>query len=228
MAEIPHVITKQEALVNVDVFRDFKTEKELSDFIDTCQLIGVGTNAIVFLTPAQERCDVSEILFRMEIQNPVGYDWTKALLEKLICDYPSYIHKLQNLLEKLEVRVKPRSMKTQIKNSKDSIKKQIAGHNAAYRRDPMLTMPINSYYTFQDHWLGIRIRYFDGVPLGEAFPDAQLSDYALALLKDTNPRNVLVGISNSQVVEALIDIWDFTPSNEDLGHEKPQHLYKDL
>jgi hypothetical protein len=211
----------------VDVFHDFKSEEELDTYLDQCELIGVGTNAVVFLLPSPEKCDVSEILFRIEIENPVGYEWTNKLINKLLCEYPSFASKLMRLLKKIDERVKPRSTQKLAKECRQSMKRQIAGHNAAFRRNPLLTMPINSYYTFQEKWLGIRVKYFNGVPLAEAFPQAVLSDYAYAILKDPNPNNVVVGITNSTVREALIDIWDFTASDSELGVENSRHLYKE-
>jgi hypothetical protein len=215
--ELPHVIEKVDGLRNVDVFLDFSNEDEVNAYFEKCELIGVGSNAIVFLLPPPEKCTASEALLRFEIQNPLGTDWTELLLKKLICEYPSFFEKLQALLLKLEERVRERPMKRQIEESRKSIKRQIAGHNSAFRRDPLITMPINSYFAYQGKWFGIRVKYLNGVSLAEAFPDAELTEYSFEILKDKNPSNVVVGIQNSQVREALIDIWDFTPSNQGIS-----------
>ncbi len=222
----PHVLSKDDGLRNVDVFHNFDSERELNLYLDKCQLIGVGTNALVFLLPAPVECKESEALIRFEIQNCIGYDWTKQFVYQLTCNYPSFYSKLDNLSNKLETWVRPKSMKSQTSASRHRIKEQIAGHNSAFRRNPMLTMPVNSYYSFQDKWFGLRIKYLNGVSLGDAFPKAELENFVSTLLNDPNPNNVLVGITNSQVSEALIDISRFFPSDQSVGVEQPPRLYQ--
>lgn len=221
----PHIETKEEGLRNVDLFHDFSSVEELNEYLDKCELIGVGSNALVFLVPNKE-CAESETLLRFEILNPVGTEWTLSLLDDLLCKYPSFFQELSFLKEKVNSWVSQKSVKKQIKESRLRIKNEVSGHNSAFRRNHNLTMPINSYYMFQGNWFGVRIKYLNGVSLGRAFPQSEISDYASNLLREPNTNNVLIGISNSTVSELLIDICEFIPSSEEIGNFDKEKLYR--
>ncbi len=211
--ETPHIKSKAEGIRNVDVFMDFPDISTLNSYLDQCTLIGVGENAVIFLLPPPINCLTGDAIFRIELRNPVGYEWTKDLIESLILKYPKYSKKLNKLLLKIEWFVKPRKLSSLTNICKDRMRAQIAGHNSAFRRDPTITIPINSYFTFQNRWLGVRMRYLDGKPLSEAIPHATLSALYRFILRDENPDNVLVQIRNSAIETMLIDIEDFTASD---------------
>lgn len=215
----PHVHIKEDGLRNVDVYQNFQTLEEITEYIEDCQLIGVGTNAVVFLLPPEPESLESENLFRFEIRNPMGYEWTKKILESLIQEYPSYYRSLSVLLEKLETLVKPHKQSHVNDDARKHTKAQVAAHNAAFRRDPSTTMPINSVYTFQNKIFGTRIRYLNGTSLGEGFPGAELTQYAHTILDEPNPKNVITGITNSQFPDQLIDLTKFIPSDQEISEE---------
>lgn len=213
-AEREHILTVKDGLRYVDVFHDFTSHEELATYLDQCQLIGVGCDALAFVVTEADG-SLSESLIRIDIFNSAGYSWTKALLVRIKEKYHWFTKKVEYLERKLnQLEHGEDSYKRKTKKKKREQKHRIAAHNSLFRHDPTITMPINSYYTLRGELLGLRIKYLAGQPLACIDPDAVLPDNVKEVFQDDNLSNVLVQIINSCFTSALIDIEKFRPSDQ--------------
>jgi hypothetical protein len=208
---IPNVLQKNDGLRYVEVLHDFKSPEEFESFLERCTLIATGKNALVFLEPQQTG------VLRLDLLNPLGYEWNKKYISKLSERYPFFSEDLSQLLEKNEWHIKPRSAKYIRKESGRELRTRIAAHNAAFRRNPLSTVPINCFYTHEDKPLAVSMPFLDGNCLAEVDPEATLTEDESALLCDRNPHNIMVDISNSLPQRVIIDLSRFTPSNQPLN-----------
>jgi hypothetical protein len=215
-AERPHVLTVEDGLRNVDCLRDYHDPSEFFNFLtQDCTLIGVGKNAFVFQIH-EGKGFPSESIIRIEVVNVISISWSRELIACLKSTYPNFVDSITRLEENLDKRLKDLNLQTKylIKMANRTLKKRIAAHNSAYRRNPGSCVPINNYVSYEGKLLAVMMKYLKGIPLRETtYPQDLLPDEVLV---DCDTENILVDIENvgSDIQRHMIDVTDFVESNK--------------